>query len=732
MAKPNEWNAATCFYRGVVAAALLLPLFVFVCGGSRALRTTPIFAREGLSQTRASVSDGRMHVFNSHFLTEARGNDLLRGLDDAAIAERNLALHQVALEIRLRYPELCSGTVIDRDDGSPLLASGYSSDRSTGSMDCEYLEELRNVRGAICMVRLVLGRLTGQPGLSVAHGCDDDPENLKGAILVFALSRHFANSDRLLFNDDPVNVPLLVHEVSDRLAGFPSETGAGRTSIQVDEPHATTAQDQLGDLLRVDPVADRNDWLIGYHKLNAYPIYVAVLRLWSSIVSEWRTPIAMYLIFGLPTILALVALSLVGVLRKARYSAMLATLRAELERRELVEDALRRSDKMEAVGRLTGGIAHDFNNHLTVISSNIELLKRRLPADDNGLLRLADGAMQGVQRAATLAHRLLVFSRQRPLEPEPLDAGRLLTDMSELLSRTLGESIAVKISLAAGLWQIRVDANQLESALLHLAVNARDAMPYGGTLTIETANKVLDASNIAAHPDVSTGAFVVIKVAATGVGIPSDSVAKMFGPVFTFEPFDKGSGLGLSMVYGFVRQFGGHLEIVSDTGLGTTLHLYLPRYLCEDALANPTASTDITRVDHAGETILLVEDDEAVRSSTAEALRAMGYQLLEASDAMEAIRLILDRGGIDLLFTDVGLPGGVNGQALADAARSVCPKIGILFTTGYARMPMLWDTVPPGGLYFLAKPFTLEELGAKVREVLDAPAATQMAEATSG
>ncbi len=250
-----------------------------------------------------------------------------------------------------------------------------------------------------------------------------------------------------------------------------------------------------------------------------------------------------------------------------------------MRRREVAEEALRQSQKMEAVGRLTGGIAHDFNNHLTVISSNIELLQRRLPPDSSALNRLTEAAMAGVQRAATLTHRLLAFSRQQPLEPEPLDVSRLVSNMSDLLRRTLGEHIAIETVLAGGLWQTRVDANQLENVLLNLAVNARDAMPAGGRLTIETANTQLDEAYAAAHAEVTAGQYVMLAVTDTGTGMTPDVISKVFEPFFTTKPLGQGTGLGLSMVYGFVKQSGGHVAIYSEPGQGSTVKVYLPRFV---------------------------------------------------------------------------------------------------------------------------------------------------------
>jgi CheY-like chemotaxis protein len=345
-----------------------------------------------------------------------------------------------------------------------------------------------------------------------------------------------------------------------------------------------------------------------------------------------------------------------------------------------------------------------------------------MPQGSEALARLADAAMSGVQRAATLTHRLLAFARQQPLDPEPLDLGRLVTGMSDLLRRTLGEDIAIETVLAGGLWQSRVDANQLENVLLNLAVNARDAMPDGGKLTIETANAHLDDTYAASHTEVAAGQYVMLAVTDTGIGMAPEVIEKAFEPFFTTKPLGQGTGLGLSMVYGFIKQSGGHVAIYSEPGQGSTVKVYLPRFVRPDM--KPAAGDDAgrSRPRGSGETILVVEDDEDVRRASVEALREMGYEVLEAGDAMDGVRLIVDRGDIDLLFTDVGLPGGVNGRALADAARSAQPGLRVLFTTGYTRNAILHNGVLDPDVHFIAKPFNLTALAAKVREVLDAPA----------
>jgi len=400
--------------------------------------------------------------------------------------------------------------------------------------------------------------------------------------------------------------------------------------------------------------------------------------------------------------------------RHRRENVLRAALEQEVQRREAAEAALSQSQRLEVLGRLTGGIAHDFNNQLTVISSNIELLQRRLPADNQRLARHADLAMAGVRRAAALAHRLLALSRRQPLEPESIDAGRLVSGMSDLFRRTLGETIDIQLDVSPQSWQVRADSGELETALLRLAVNARDRMPRGGVLSIDIANIHLSAPHDAAHDEVPPGDYLTIAVADTGGGVTQDVLRGLL------EPSADAGSLGLAMVYGFVRQSGGYVDVEGQRAQGTTVTIYLPRFVTQEEMERGRALSAAAALSGQGQTILVVEDDEAVRKASAEALREVGYDVIEAADAMEGVGLIVDRGSIDLLFTDVGLPGGVSGRTLADAARRARPGLRVLFTTGYTAERVMAEA-SAAGMHFIAKPFSLVELASKVREVLAAP-----------
>jgi PAS domain S-box-containing protein len=385
---------------------------------------------------------------------------------------------------------------------------------------------------------------------------------------------------------------------------------------------------------------------------------------------------------------------------------------------EQSREQLFQAQKMEAVGQLTGGLAHDFNNLLTGITGSLELLKTRIAqgriADLERYIIAAQGA---ASRAAALTHRLLAFARRQTLDPKPTNPNKLIADMEELVRRTVGPEIKLETVLAIGLWPTLCDPNQLENAVLNLCINARDAMPDGGRLTIETANAWLDPRG-ARERDMQPGQYVAICVTDTGTGMSLEVKTRAFDPFFTTKPMGQGTGLGLSMIYGFARQSGGQVRIYSEVNAGTTVRIYLPRHRgeAEEEAVQPELG-EVPRAESDG-TVLIVDDEPSVRMLVTEVVEQLGYSAIEAADGVSGLKVLESDVSIDLLITDVGLPGGVNGRQMADAARQTRPKLRVLFITGYAENAVIGNARLEPGMHVMTKPFALETLAARISAII--------------
>lgn len=392
-----------------------------------------------------------------------------------------------------------------------------------------------------------------------------------------------------------------------------------------------------------------------------------------------------------------------------------AKLRSTIIEKDAAADQVRQMQKSEAVAQLAAGIAHDFNNMLAVVVSGINLAKRRLTKGAGDHEAMLDAALDGANRASALVKRLLAFSRQQPLAPQSIDVNKLVSGMSEIINRSLGETIKVETVVGAGLWQTNVDPSQLENALLNLCINARDAMPDGGGLTIETANCHLDEAYSRQNAGIAAGQYVLLAVTDTGTGMSTEVMGKAFDPFFTTKGVGKGTGLGLSQIFGFVKQTGGHIKIYSEVGVGTTVKIYLPR----DYAKTPAPSKETGTLSDTGgtENILLVEDEERVLSLTAANLRDLGYTVIEANGPEEALRVLGTGEKIDLLLTDIVMPG-INGRKLADAALTLRPNLPVVFMTGFTRNAVVHNGMVDPGVVLLTKPFTYNELASKVRAAL--------------
>lgn len=396
-----------------------------------------------------------------------------------------------------------------------------------------------------------------------------------------------------------------------------------------------------------------------------------------------------------------------------------AKITRDLTEKRAIEEQLRQSQKMEAVGQLTGGLAHDFNNLLTGISGSLELVATRIAQGRTAEVERYIMAAQGaVRRASTLTHRLLAFSRRQTLDPKPTNANRLLNGLEELIRRTVGPAVELDIIGASGLWPTLVDPNQLENAIINLCINARDAMPEGGKLTIETANRWIDERAARQH-DLPVGQYVSVCVTDTGTGMAPDVIERAFEPFFTTKPIGDGTGLGLSMIYGFARQSGGQVRIYSEVGQGTTMCIYLPRYTDDILVEEDVVMSTPAPTAGKGEVVLVIDDEPTIRMLIAEVLSESGYAVIEAPDGPAGLRVLESNARIDLLITDVGLPAGMNGRQVADAARVGRPDLKVLFITGYAENAVMSGGRLEKGMYVLSKPFQMDLLADRVREIIE-------------
>jgi len=523
---------------------------------------------------------------------------------------------------------------------------------------------------------------------------------------------------RLLTADNPIqrkNVAHLKTLIDDRL-------DLARRSITLIQQNRINEQRDLSQRLRGRAATQRiSDHIDAMKTVERGLFTERVSRVENAV---WLLTIGM---LGALLVILGVAAAIVAETRKrylaieqARDEARLAanTARAEMAAREDAETRLRQMQKMESIGQLTGGIAHDFNNMLAIVIGSLDLAERRLEREPDRALQSIENAREGAQRAATLTARLLAFSRQQPLAPVPLDANKLVSGMSELLRRALGEHVLVETVLAGGLWTTFVDASQLESALLNLAVNGRDAMPDGGRLTIETANSYLDEAYAATREEVQPGQYVAICVSDTGVGMSNEVAAQAFEPFFTTKGIGKGTGLGLSQVFGFVKQSGGHIAIYSEIGEGTTVKLYLPRHIGPAAVRSAPEASEAIPQGKTSDIILVVEDEDRVRHFAVDALRELGYTALSASNGFDGLDIIRDQPRLSLLLTDIVMPR-MNGRQLADEARQILPGLRVLYTTGYTRNAVVHNGILDPGVALLAKPFTIAQLALRVRAILD-------------
>ncbi|RDV01958.1 hybrid sensor histidine kinase/response regulator [Undibacter mobilis] len=704
----------------LIAASVIFPIVIYVIAGWISYGQHVSEATDRLQRTVAAMQEHASKVFETFAISERYLEELFNDTPDATIRGNEAEYSKRIRNFIATLPQLRDLWVID-GNGKPLVAGTVNPlPRDLDLSDRAYFQAHRNPDVDTYISEVIEARAAATEFFAITRKRLTADGRFDGVYLVSIAPEYFSNYYASLPRSD-LTVAGLVRNDGVALARFPANSEFKRSAPGSIFMRAIAASPESG-VTDGSSSVDSQRRIGAYSKLPGHDVYVYAALDVSRIRAKWLHAMAAHLIFGIPATLMMAGLGMFA-LRQARREAIVnAQLRQEAARRQSTELALRQAQKMDAVGRLTGGIAHDFNNLLTAIIGNIELALRRNTSTDARVANSLNAIRQASMRAATLVQRLLTFSRQHPQEVKAVNVNRLVNEMSEILHRAIGETVRVETVLASGLWNTALDPNQLESAILNLAVNARDAMPDGGRLTIETSNAYLDETYVRqSGAEVEAGQFVLVAVSDTGTGMSLDVRDRAFDPFFTTKPAGAGSGLGLSMVYGFVKQSHGHIQIYSEIGQGTSIKMYFPRL--SDPSAFPAWEDSAEPIapgsgEHS-EAILLVEDDADVSRFVVDALSDIGYRVTHAATAAEALEKIKTMPDIALLFTDVILPGGMNGRELANAVKRTHPNLPVLFATGYTRNAIIHHGRLDSDVDLLTKPFTTEALAKKLREMLD-------------
>jgi two-component system, NtrC family, sensor kinase len=692
------------------AAALLLPILIFGFASWLSYQATQALAHERIERSLDVMQEHALKVFQSISLALDTIDKLVGDRSAAEIQRDEPRLHEQLKEVLGFLPDVQSIWLFG-PAGRPEVITRESPPPTLNYGDQDYFLVPRDQPDKIYIGGIHMSVSGGEPYFTFDRARQDARGAFAGVIEMSLLPNEFSAFYEHLATGPGVGFSL-VREDGTILARFPKVPPEVRRS-STGGFQRVVATNPTGGFYETVSQIDHTNHLIGVRRLPTLPIYVSAFIQTNQIWHEWMMGMATHLLFGIPATLFLF-FTLLAVLRRTK------RLYAEIDQRIAAEESLRQAQRLDSIGQLTGGVAHDFNNLLTIILGNLEAAKRQLgewtDAAHLSLGRRIENAMHGATRAATLTRRLLAFARQTPLTPSVIDVNRLLNSLSEFLRRALGEDVSLEIVGAAGLWRVESDAAELEAALLNLAVNARDAMPDGGKLTIETSNSYLDEAYSRQYAEVIPGQYVLIAVSDTGVGMPKEVIERAFEPFFTTKDSGQGTGLGLSQVYGFVKQSGGHVKIYSERGEGTTVKMYLRRFAGE---ASPERQSKVEpERGRSGECVLVVEDDADVRSYVVETLRSLGYDVLEASGGADALRLIERHKTISLLLTDVVMPGK-NGRKLAEEARQRSPALKVLYMTGYSRNAIVHQGRLDADVDLIQKPLTREPLATAVRKILD-------------
>lgn len=704
-------DAALRLLKTMLVASIVIPVAIFSYAGWINYQNALTRADEGLAGSLNILSQHASGIFQSVDLTFAAVDAIVGDLTDEQIKASDQALHQQLGKLEKSVKAIDAILVADRNGHTIVSSAVFPIPTGLDVADRDYFQAQVERDAGTYVSAASRSRVRQEDFFGVSRRRSVRDGQFNGIIMISITPKVFAEFYRQLAGDTAASFTLSKSDGA-ILARYPMPAGdvthfrpdSGFMLSVVDHPEGgfVTTSYSVDDLQR----------RFAYLKLGYADLYLSDGLPIDSILYGWMRTMASHLVFGIPATLVLFTLVLLA-MRRTR------ALYAETERRDMAEQALRQSQKMEAVGQLTGGVAHDFNNLLTIIIGNLGIAKRGVV--EARAERALNNALVGAERAAQLTQRLLAFSRRQPLNPRVLDINKLIVAISDLLTRTLGENIELETISGAGLWNVEVDASEMESTLLNLALNARDAMPTGGKLTIETSNAYLDDEYCREHEGILPGQYILVAITDSGAGMSAETIDRAFEPFFTTKEAGKGTGLGLSQVYGFMKQSGGHVKIYSEPGEGTTIKLYLPRREGNELVIS--GDDDLNSERGGGETILIVEDDDGVRQYASEILRDLNYQVIEAKDSATALRLLDADKKFDLLLTDVVLPGK-NGRELANEVERRRPGTKIIFMTGYSRNAIVHHGRLDPGIELIPKPLTERVLARKIRQVLDRPSSS--------
>ena len=699
-------DAALRLLKTMLVASIVIPGAIFAYAGWINYQNAVAHADEELAASLNILSQHASGVFQSVDLTFTAVDAMLGDRTDEQIRASEQTLHPQLDKLEKSSNAIDAILVTDKNGRTVISSAVVPIPSGLEVADRDYfLAQVERDAGTY-VGAASQSRVRNEPFFGISRRRPLRDGQFNGIIMISVAPKIFSEFYRELAGDTTASFALSRSDGA-ILARYPTPPG-DVTQFRPDSGFMLSVVNHPErGFVTTSYSADDVQRRFAYRRLGYADLYVSDGIQTDTILRGWMRLMASHLIFGLPATFFLIGLVLLAMRRTGAFYA-------EAERRELAEQALRQSQKMEAVGQLTGGVAHDFNNLLTIIIGNIGIAKRGVV--EARAERALDNALVGAERAAQLTQRLLAFSRRQPLNPRVLDANKLILSISDLLARTLGENIELETISGAGLWKVEPDASEMESTLLNLALNARDAMPDGGKLTIETSNAYLDDEYCSQHEDIMPGQYVLIAVTDSGAGMSAETIDHAFEPFFTTKEAGKGTGLGLSQVYGFMKQSDGHVKIYSEAGEGTTIKLYFPR--CEGDEAAVSGDDQAGSERGRDETILIVEDDDGVRQYASEILRDLNYQVIEAKDSATALRLLDANKKFDLLLTDVVLPGK-NGRELATEVERRRPGTKIIFMTGYSRNAIVHHGRLDPGTELIQKPLIERVLARKIRQVLE-------------